>query len=353
MTPAESECTAGPTERRGCGRSPMGFSPGRWWRLRQCGLGEEARWALGVAGGAVNARDERAPDARYQQRQQQQVMAMQKTAPGEVLATGSAGTGRNGAVRVVRHRIRATAAADGARARGTAIRGSGGGPARTERHERRRGEGRRKSVRRREREAAAGLTGAHGAARRRRGAAAAEQILPEKRSRTAELVPEEKMVARQFQRGRDLGEEKGNGETEGRGGMGQPGPAAGTVARRRGLEARRHWSKAEGPMELRLPPDRREKNRTMSEGKENRGEGRKRGRRGNDGVTWASRRLARTGRRRPASSGASAGARDGGGSRGGARQRGGRPSGARGRGRGRWSSAQEGHGRSLRRRASW
>ena len=65
----------------------------------------------------------------------------------------------------------------------------------------------------------------------------AGQILPEKRSRTAELVPEEKMVARQFQRGRDLGEEKGDGETEGRGGMGQPGPAAGTVARRRGLGA--------------------------------------------------------------------------------------------------------------------
>src|SRR4051812_18510771 len=105
-------------------------------------------------------------------------------------------------------------------------------------------------------------------------------------------------------------------------------------------------------MELRLPPDRREKNRIMSEGKENMGEGRKRGRRGNDSVTWASRRLARTGRRRPASSGASVGARDGGGSRGGARQRGGRPSGARGRGCGRWSSAQEGHGRSLRRRAS-
>lgn len=63
-------------------------------------------------------------------------MAMERKTQGGFLAMESAGTSRNEAVRVVRHRFRATAAAYGARARGSPIHGDGGGPARTERHER-------------------------------------------------------------------------------------------------------------------------------------------------------------------------------------------------------------------------
>ena len=89
---------------------------------------------------------------------------MEKTTAGGP-GDGVGGNRTERADRVVRPRFRATAAANGARARGTAIHGGGGGPARTERHKRQRGERRRKGATRREREAAAGLTGAHGAAR--------------------------------------------------------------------------------------------------------------------------------------------------------------------------------------------
>ena len=134
-----------------------GLRPSRW-------RDEAGRGAVGP-GDAVNARLNRASHCCSCFRRNRSIsrsMAMEKTtagAPGD----GVGGNRTERADRVIRPRFRATAAANGARARGTAIHGGGCGPPRTERHKRQRGERRRKSATRREREAAAGLTGAHGA----------------------------------------------------------------------------------------------------------------------------------------------------------------------------------------------
>ena len=129
---------------------------------------------------------------------------MEKTTAGGP-GDGVGGNRTERADRVVRPRFRATAAANRARARGTAIHGGGCGPPRTERHKRQRDERRRKSATRREKEAAVGLTGARWAAR----SSCLLQRLP---WRKEHLLQER---TRELRRGDEGRKEKGRGEGHG------------------------------------------------------------------------------------------------------------------------------------------